>query len=314
MTSVAVVGTGRMGSAMARALARGGASLTLHNRSPEAARVLATELGAQVAATAGEAAAAADVAITMLADGDAVRAMWDGPSGLVAGAHPGGVLIDMSTVPPDTLARFEAAVHERGSGILDAPVSGSTALAQSGQLTVMAGGTTEDLERARAALDLVARRVTHVGPLGSGAAMKLAVNALIFAINNSVSEALVLAEGAGIERSVAYEVFVSSAAGAPFVGYKRDAFVEPDSTPVAFSMDLAVKDLRLLLELAEQLGVPMPQARANQSIIDAASARLGGGRDASAVAVHLRELTKEGEGMDRRATIGAMREGDRTSD
>jgi 3-hydroxyisobutyrate dehydrogenase-like beta-hydroxyacid dehydrogenase len=294
MTSVAVVGTGRMGSAMARALARGGASLILHNRSPEPARALAAELGAQVAASAAEAASTADVAITMLADGDAVRAMWDGPSGLAAGAHEGGVLVDMSTVPPDTLGRFEAAVRERGSGILDAPVSGSTVLAEKGQLTIMAGGTTEDLERARPVLDLVARQVTHVGPLGSGAALKLAVNAVIFAINNSVSEALILAERAGIDRSLAYEVFASSAAGAPFVGYKRDAFVEPEGTPVAFSMDLAAKDLRLLMDFAGQLGVPMPQARVNQSIIGEASARLGGDRDASAVAVHLRELTKEG--------------------
>jgi len=293
MTSVAVVGTGRMGSAMARAMARGGASLILHNRSPEPARALAAELGARLADSPAEAASAAEVAITMLADGDAVRALWDGPAGLIAGAHEGGVLVDMSTVPPDTLAPFETSVRERGSGILDAPVSGSTTLAQSGQLTIMAGGTAQDLERARPSLDLVARQVTHVGPLGSGAALKLAVNALIFAINNSVSEALVLAERAGIDRGLAYEVFASSAAGAPFVGYKRDAFVEPEGTPVAFSMDLAAKDLRLLMDFAEQLGVPMPQARVNQSIIDEASARLGGDRDASAVAVHLRELTKE---------------------
>ncbi|HEY6608165.1 MAG TPA: NAD(P)-dependent oxidoreductase [Candidatus Limnocylindria bacterium] len=288
MVAVAVVGTGRMGSAMARAIAGGGASLILHNRTPEAARALADELGASVARTAREAAAAADVAITMLADGDAVRDTWDGPDGLVAGAHPGGVLVNTSTVSPDTLDPFEADVRGRGSGIIDAPVSGSTHLAAAGQLTIMAGGTAEDVDRARPALDLVARQVTHVGSLGSGAALKLAVNALIFAINNSVSEALVLAERAGIDRAIAYDVFSSSAAGAPFVGYKRDSFVDPDSTPVAFSMDLAAKDQRLIMELADRLGVPMPQARVNQQIIEDASARLGGERDASAVAVHLR--------------------------
>jgi 3-hydroxyisobutyrate dehydrogenase-like beta-hydroxyacid dehydrogenase len=288
---VAVVGTGRMGSAMARALARGGASMVLHNRTPDSARALAEELGAEVTATAAEAAAAADVAITMLADDDAVRAMWDGPSGLVAGAHGDGVLVDMSTVPPDTLAPFEAAVRERGSGILDAPVSGSTTLAESGQLTIMAGGTARDLERARAALDLVAKQVTHVGPLGSGAALKLAVNALIFALTTSLSEALVLAEKAGIDRAMAYDVFASSAAGAPFVGYKRDAYVHPEGTPVAFSLDLAAKDLRLIIGLAQQLGVPVPQADVNQQIIAEASAQLGGDRDASAVAVHLRQLS-----------------------
>jgi 3-hydroxyisobutyrate dehydrogenase/2-hydroxy-3-oxopropionate reductase len=197
-------------------------------------------------------------------------------------------------VPPDTLTAFEAAVHERGSGILDAPVSGSTVLAASGQLTIMAGGSAEDLERARPALELVSKAITHVGPLGSGAALKLAVNALIFATNNSVAEALVLAERAGIDRATAYEVFASSAAGSPFVGYKRDAFVEPDGTPVAFSIDLALKDLRLIIGLAERLGVSVPQSIVNQEILERASARLGGDRDASAVAVHLREQMTEG--------------------
>lgn len=289
MTSVAVVGTGRMGSAMARAIARGGGELVLHNRTAEPAEALAAELGATVAATPREAAAGVDVAITMLADGEAVRATWGGADGLAAGAHPGGVLVDMSTVPPDTLSEFEAAVRERGSGILDAPVSGSTMLAESGQLTIMAGGTIEDLERARPALELVAKAITHVGGLGAGAALKLAVNALIFAINNSVSEALVLAERAGLDRAVAYDVFASGAAGAPFVQYKRDAFLDPDGTPVAFSLDLAAKDLRLIVDLAERLGVPIPQAVANQRIIGEASARLGGERDMSAVAADLRE-------------------------
>jgi 3-hydroxyisobutyrate dehydrogenase-like beta-hydroxyacid dehydrogenase len=289
---VAVAGTGRMGSAMARAMVRGGAEVVLYNRTAERASALADELGAGVARSAAEAAADADVAITMLADGRAVAATWGGPDGLVAGAHAGGALVDSSTVPPDTLDEFEAVVHERGSAILDAPVSGSTKLAEEGQLTIMAGGSSDDLERARPALELVARQVTHVGPLGSGAALKLATNALIFAINNSVSEALVLAERAGIDRATAYEVFASSAAAAPFVVYKRDSFVDPDGTPVAFSLDLAAKDLDLILGLADRLGVPMDQARVNQALIGATSSELGGHRDASTVAVHLRAMAK----------------------
>lgn len=293
MPTVAVIGTGRMGSAMARALARGGASVVLHNRTPERASALADELGARVASTAREAAASVDVAITMLADGDAVRAVWDGPDGLVAGAHDGGVLVDSSTVPPDTIRPFEDAVRARGSAILDAPVSGSTKLAEAGQLTIMAGGRAEDVERARPALDLVARQVTHVGGLGAGAALKLAVNALIFAINNSLSEALVLAERAGLDRSTAYEVFASSAAGAPYVDYKRDAFVRPDATPVAFSLDLALKDLDLIVGLADRLGVPMDQARVNRQLLGAAAAQLSGDRDMSSLAVHIREHMRE---------------------
>jgi 3-hydroxyisobutyrate dehydrogenase-like beta-hydroxyacid dehydrogenase len=290
---VAVVGTGRMGSAMARALVRGGAEVVLNNRSPERARALADEIGARVASTPSEAASDADVAITMLADGDAVRDVWGGPDGLVAGARNGSVLVDMSTVAPDTLSEFADAARKRGAGIVDAPVSGSVSLAESGQLTIMAGGSAEDLDRARPALDLVAKQVTHVGALGRGAALKLAVNALIFALNSGLSEALVLAERAGIDRSLAYEVFANSAAGAPFIGYKRDAFIEPEGTPAAFSLDLAAKDLRLITELADRLGVPMAQAHVNQALIAEASAQLGGDRDFSAVASHLRELTKE---------------------
>jgi 3-hydroxyisobutyrate dehydrogenase-like beta-hydroxyacid dehydrogenase len=293
MTTVAVVGTGRMGSAMARALARGGVDLVLHNRSAERAEALANELGASLARSPAEAAAAAEIAITMLADGPAVDATWSGSDGLIAGARNGSVLVDMSTVPPETLPALADAVRARGAGILDAPVSGSVSLAESGQLTVMAGGSAEDLERARPALDLVATEVTHVGSLGSGHALKLAVNALIFALNNGVSEALVLAERAGIDRALAYDVFTSSAAGAPFIGYKRDAFVEPDEAPVAFSLDLAAKDLRLITELADRLGVPIEQARVNQRLIAEALKQLGPDRDASAVAAHLRGLTKE---------------------
>ena len=291
---VAVVGTGRMGSAMARAFARGGAEVVLYNRTAARCAELADEIGARVAGSAADAAADTDVAITMLADGEAVRQMWHGAEGLVAGAHDSGVLVDMSTVPPDTLTGFEAAVRERGSGILDAPVSGSTKLAESGQLTIMAGGMAADLERARPALDLVAKQVTHIGPLGSGAALKLAVNALIFALNNSLSEALVLAEAAGIDRAVAYDVFASSAAGSPYVGYKREAFVTPDAIQVAFSMDLAAKDLRLILDLADRLGAPMAQTRVNQQMVREAAERLGDDRDASAVAVHLRMRAEEG--------------------
>ena len=293
MATVAVLGVGRMGSAMARALAHGGTDLVLHNRTPERAEDLANELGASVAGSAAEAAAAADVAITMLADGTAVESTWGGSDGLVAGARAGSVLVDMSTVPPGTLRRFEQPVRQRGAGILDAPVSGSVSLAESGRLTIMAGGEAADLERARSVLEMLAGRIFHVGPLGSGHALKLAVNAVIFALNNAMSEALVLAERAGIDRTLAYDVMASSAAGAPYMEYKRDSFLWPDRAPVGFSLDLAAKDLRLITELGHGLGVPVPQAHANQALIAEASAHLGRDRDFSAVASHLREMTRE---------------------
>jgi len=291
--SVAVVGTGRMGSAMARALARGVGELVLFNRTPEKARSLADELGAVLVDTPAEA-AAADVCITMLADGAAVAAVWDGDDGLVANARDGSVLVDMSTVPPETLEPFADRARARGAGVLDAPVSGSTQLAESGTLTIMVGGEAADLERARPVLDRLAKTVYHVGPLGSGSAMKLAVNAVIFALNNAVSEAMVMAERAGIDRALAHEIIANSAAGAPFVNYKRQSFVEPETAPVGFSLDLATKDLELITAFAHRLGVPVAQAAANATLIGEAAAHVGADRDFSQVATHLRALAGEG--------------------
>ncbi|HEX2141750.1 MAG TPA: NAD(P)-dependent oxidoreductase, partial [Candidatus Limnocylindria bacterium] len=245
-------------------------------------------LGARVVDTPAAAAAEADVAISMLADGPAVASVWEGEDGLLAGARQGSVLVDMSTVPPETLRGYEEVARAAGAGILDAPVSGSVALAESGGLTIMAGGEAADLERARPVFDQLAKQVFHLGPLGSGAAMKLAVNAVIFGLNNALSEGLVLAERAGVDRELAYDVLANSAAGAPFVGYKRAAFLEPDATPVAFALELAEKDLRLIAELADAVGASVPQARTNLELIRAAAATVGGDRDFSAVASHLR--------------------------
>jgi 3-hydroxyisobutyrate dehydrogenase-like beta-hydroxyacid dehydrogenase len=291
---VAVVGTGRMGSAMARSLARGGSELILQNRTRERAEALASELGARVVATPADAAAEADVVISMLEDQQAVESAWAGADGLLSGARSGLVLVDSSTVPPSVIQSFAAAAADAGAGILDAPVSGSVPLAETGKLTIMAGGSAEDLDRARPVLEQLATRIFHIGPLGSAAALKLAVNTLIYGLNEAVSEALVLAERAGISREVAYDVFAAGAAGAPYVGYKKAAFLDPDGTPVAFALELAEKDLRLILELADALGAPMPQTRVNQDIVRAATEQFGPDRDTSIVAEHLRTKAEEG--------------------
>ena len=288
MTTVAVVGTGRMGSAMARALDRSGFDLCVHNRTRDRAAILATQVGCRIAETPADAAATADVVITMLADDAAVRATYEGPDGLLAGAREGLVLVDMSTVRPDTITSFENAARAAGAGILDAPVSGSTQLAEAGTLTLMVGGDAADLERARPALEAVSKAIFHMGPLGTGAAMKLAVNTVIFGLNEALAEGLVLAERAGIPREKAYDVLAASAIGAPYVGYKRAAFLDPDGTPVAFAVDLAAKDLRLIAELAAAVDLPLPQSTTNLAVIDAVIAAGDGGRDFSTVAEHLR--------------------------
>lgn len=296
MPSVGVLGIGRMGGSMARALAAAGFEVVCWNRTTAAAENLAAELGGRAMGRPADVAAAADVCVSMLADGAAVEAVYRGPDGLLAGARPGNVLVDSSTVAPSMIRGLEADVRAVGAGLLDAPVSGSVALARSGGLTIMVGGEAADLERARPVLDALARTVFHMGPLGSGAAMKLAVNAVIFGLNEALAEGLALAEAAGIERQAAYDVLAASAVGAPYVGYKRAAFLDPTSAPVAFALDLAAKDLRLIGELAREVGVPMPQAVANLEVIAAASAGGHGARDFSTVAEHLRGSARMEEG------------------
>jgi 3-hydroxyisobutyrate dehydrogenase-like beta-hydroxyacid dehydrogenase len=292
MTRVALLGTGRMGAAMARALAAAGTDLVVWNRSPGPARALADELGAAVATSPADAARRAEICLTMLADEPAVAAVYGGPDGLVAAGRPGLVLVDLSTVPPSTILGLEPSVRASGAGLLDAPVSGSVSTATAGQLTLMVGGDPADLERAMPGLEPLARRVFHLGPLGSGAAMKLAVNTVVFGLNGALSEGLVLAERAGIDRNVAYDVLVESAVGAPYVAYKRSAFIAPESTPTAFALELVEKDLRLITAFADGLGVPLPQAETNLETIRQAELSQGVGADLADVARHLRDQAR----------------------
>jgi 3-hydroxyisobutyrate dehydrogenase-like beta-hydroxyacid dehydrogenase len=286
--NVAIIGMGRMGAAMARTLAGAGFSLTVHNRTRSKADAVAEQTGATVAGTPREAAAGADVIISTLADDQAVRDSYVGPEGLAFGLESGSVVLEMSTIDPSTLGAVAGAVSEAGATLLDAPVSGSVSLVESGSLTIMVGGDEEAMGRVRPVLDALAARVYHLGAGGNGATMKLAVNGLVHAINQALSEGLVMAERAGVPRDLAYEVFANSAGGAPFVAYKRDAFLNPDEAPVAFSLDLVVKDLELILGLAERVGAPMPQGEANLEWAREAVARGLGDRDMSVLAIALR--------------------------
>jgi 3-hydroxyisobutyrate dehydrogenase-like beta-hydroxyacid dehydrogenase len=278
-----------MGSAMAERLAAQGIAVVIYNRTPDRATALAGKIGATVAGTPAEAASRADIVISMVADDAAVRDLYERSDGIAAGIRPGSVAIDMSTVLPDTIRAVAPAVRTRGAGVLDAPVSGSVSSTLAGELTIMVGGEADDLERARPILERLARRVFHLGPLGTGAVMKLAVNTLIFGLNGAVAEGLVLAERNGIDRALAYEVLASSAAGAPMVAYKRANFVEPETTPVAFSLALAAKDLRLIRELATASDTSMPQASVNLDTIRAAERSMGKDLDFALVASHLRQ-------------------------
>ncbi|HEY7282695.1 MAG TPA: NAD(P)-dependent oxidoreductase [Actinomycetota bacterium] len=285
--SVAVIGTGRMGAAMVARLAGAGFDLVVWNRDRSKAETCAELTGARAAESAGEAAGAADVVVTSLADDDAVREVY--PE-LASGLRRGAVVLEMSTIAPETVRALAPAVEAPGATLLDAPVSGSVVRVESGELGIMVGGDPAALERARPVLDALATRVIHMGPIGTGATAKLAVNSVIHSLVVALSEALVLAERAGIERSTAYEVFASGAAAAPFVLYKRASFERPDETPVAFSLDLVSKDLDLILDLAREVGAPMRQAETNRGEVRSAVDAGFGAADMSALAEYLRRL------------------------
>jgi 3-hydroxyisobutyrate dehydrogenase-like beta-hydroxyacid dehydrogenase len=286
--TVAVLGTGRMGAGMARTLRQSGFDVVVYNRTPAVAEALAGEIGAIAAPTAREAVAAADIVISSLADDAAVRDVFAGPDGAAAGLRHGTVVLETSTIDPATVAEISPAVEAAGGTLIDAPVSGSVALVEQGALTVMAGGSGEAMAKARPVLETLAVKVYEVGDVGAGATIKLALNAIVHAVNIAVAEALVLAERSGVDRATAYEVFANSVAGSPFIQYKQGAFLNPDETPVDFSLDLVAKDLDLILGLAERAGVEMDQGSANRTVAGKAIASGLGDRDMSAVADYLR--------------------------
>jgi 3-hydroxyisobutyrate dehydrogenase-like beta-hydroxyacid dehydrogenase len=288
MTTVAVLGTGRMGGAMVGTLSRAGFDVVAWNRSSGKVENVAASAGANVADTPTEAIRNADFVVTSLADDAAVESVFGQTTEAL---HESQVVLEMSTISPVTTRRVGERVLARGAGYLDAPVSGSVSLVEAGNLTIMVGGDGATLDRGRPVLEALAGKILHVGTLGAGATMKLAVNALVHGLNVALSESLVLAERAGVDRSEAYEVFASGAAAAPFVLYKRAAYERPDDTPVAFSLALVAKDLELILGLADELGLTMKQATINRETVDEAIRAGLGEHDLSALAVHLRAIS-----------------------
>ena len=289
MTSrVAVLGAGTMAGAMVGTLRRAGYDVTVWNRTLSRAEALAETYGAATATTAASAIRDAEVVLSSLADDEAVLATYLGDDGAANATGADQIVLEMSTIAPETSRRVGQAVAATGAAFLDAPVSGSVPTVEKGELTIMVGGDAAALERARPILDALAAKVFHVGVLGAGATVKLAVNALVHAIDVGLSEALVLAEKAGVDRSAAYDVFAAGAAAAPFVLYKRPAFEDPDNAPVTFTLDLMAKDLDLILSLAREVDAPMGQAERNREVVEQALVGGFSGRDMSSVAEYLR--------------------------
>jgi 3-hydroxyisobutyrate dehydrogenase-like beta-hydroxyacid dehydrogenase len=284
-------GLGRMGSAMARRLLDAGHSLTVWNRSASRGNELVAA-GARRAGSPRELGESSEIVVTMVSDGDALREVLHGDDGLLAGLGTGSVLVDMSTIGPAAAREFASEVTERGAAWLDAPVSGSTALAERGALTILAGGDAALLERVRPVLESMGQTIFHLGGTGAGAAMKVALQGVLSVINEAIAEGLVLAERSGIGRETAYDVFAGGAVASPYVQYKRGAFLEPASTPVAFTVDLMRKDLRLTFDLADEAGLRLPAVGAADEVLARAAANELGAADFARVADVLRESSE----------------------
>lgn len=291
MTAIAFLGTGTMGAPMAANLVRAGFDLKLYNRTRGKAEAVAAEVGGMVADTPAGAAEDADVVITMLADVQPLFEVYQGEDGVLTSMGDGTVCVDMGTTGPTGIAELTGLVGSAGAVLVDAPVSGSKDAAESAQLTIMAGGSEDALATVRPALEAMGSAIYHLGGTGTGSVAKLAVNNIIYALGNAVSEALVLAEQAGLDRAAVYEVFENSAVAAPMIAYRHDAFLQPEDTAPMFTLSLARKDLDLIVALADDVGAPVRQARTNLELVSDAVAAGYGEHDMADVALHLREQT-----------------------
>ena len=284
MAEVAVLGLGRMGSAMARRVAAAGHTVRVWNRTSTTAEALAAADGSgrtRAVADAADAVREADVVLVMLADGGATRALLLDTS-VLAVVSPSTVVVDLGTSGVDTAAQLAAGFAAAGKRYVDAPVSGSVPAVEGGTLLVMASGDEADVDAVREVLGAFARTVLHLGAAGTGQAMKLAVNLVVHDLNSAISESLALAESAGIPMDRAYDVLSQSVVGAPFVQYKRAAFLD-ESTPVAMSLDLVAKDLRLVLELAASKGAQVSSTAAVLGQVTAAVEAGWGQQDMAAL-------------------------------
>jgi 3-hydroxyisobutyrate dehydrogenase-like beta-hydroxyacid dehydrogenase len=273
---------------MARNLARAGLLVGVYNRTREPCDELARELEVTSCVTPSALAAVSDVLITMVADETASTDLYIGKHGFLETIRPGSIALEMSTVSIDHVHRLAALLEPYGCMFLDVPVSGSVSMAADASLTLLLGGEAETCRRVEPVLQALGSTIFHLGPVGAGAAMKLAVNAIIYGLNEALSEGLVLAERTGITRERAYEVFASSAVAAPFVHYRREAFERPGDVPVALRLRLAEKDCDLILQLAAEVGQPMPQTELNLEVLRRAAEAGFGEDDVSAVAEYLR--------------------------
>ena len=254
-TRIGFIGLGIMGQGMVRNLLGAGFTVTVWNRTASRMEAL-VEAGAQPASSPKEVAAASEITITCVSDTPDVEAVVLGADGVIEGATAGSLVVDMSTISPKVTREIASALGERGVHMLDAPISGGSEGAAKGTLSIMVGGDAEQVERARPAFEAMGKAVTHVGATGAGQSVKIVNQILVVVTCLGVSEALVFAEAGGLDLQKTLAAVEGGAAGSWMLSNRGSQAIVRDWKP-GFTIDLQQKDLRLALEAAEELGIPL---------------------------------------------------------
>ncbi|MDE0098992.1 MAG: NAD(P)-dependent oxidoreductase [Truepera sp.] len=285
--NIGFIGMGTMGAPMAGRLIEAGHDLTIHNRTRAREEALA-ERGAARASSPKEAAAGADLVITMVSDTPDVEAVILGPDGAIHGMKEGAVLVDMSTISPTATREIARALEAKGVDMLDAPVSGGSEGASNGTLSIMVGGKAGVLESLSPVLGVLGNTITHVGPIGSGQVTKAINQVIIAGTYAAVAEGVALGLAAGLDIDAAHQAVSGGAAGS-WVLTNRAANMIADHYPLGFRTRLHRKDLGIALETARELGVALPVAAFVEQIETGLMKRGHGEEDVSNIARFFRE-------------------------
>lgn len=264
--AVAILGLGTMGMGMAKNLCQAGYSVSAWNRSRAKAEPLAT-YGAHIAETPAQAASGAEIVLAMVADDPASREVWLGDEGALRAMQPGTVAIDSSTVSPAWITELGQAAETRGLKMLDAPVTGSKPQAQAGQLNFLVGGDAQVLERVRPVLQAMGQSILHLGPLGSGARLKLINNFLCGAQLASLAEAMVWIERSGLDRDQSLEFLKKAAPGSPLLAGVSARMMQA-TYEVNFLLPLMEKDMQYAQADAAKLNVELKTAAVVESRLE----------------------------------------------
>jgi 3-hydroxyisobutyrate dehydrogenase len=253
---VGFIGLGIMGRGMARNILKAGFPLRVWNRTASRMDELAAE-GAGPASSPGDLAFHSDIIITCVSDTADVEQVLLGEGGVIHGARPGSLVIDMSTISLRATQRIAAHLAERHIHMLDAPVSGGSEGAARGTLSIMVGGDVTQFERALPVFQAMGKTITHLGPVGAGQTTKLVNQILVVGHALAMSEALLFAQAGGVDLRKALEAVSGGAAGSWMLSNRGPQILARDWRP-GFTIDLQQKDLRLVLQEADRLGVPLP--------------------------------------------------------